>query len=273
MKQQKPWEKYNLPEPKSEASKGELSLIDYEIYSGIEVPKKAFFVRLDGWAFHSLTKDLKLKKPFDKSFATKLIKTVTAFFLPFNPTLAYAFSDEINFLFLKNPTFRRIEKINSVFAGFASSIFAQLIKKNISLAFDCRCIPVGKVNILKYLIWRQAEANRNFNNAYAQYILIKKGFSPRKATKKLAELKTKDLIQLMKENNLDPNKLPLWQRKGIMLYKEAYKKKGYDPIRKKSVIVTRYRVKENWQLPAFNSIKGKTLIENLLKNKNERFLK
>ena len=69
----KPWQIYGLPEPKSEASKGELSLVDYEIYSGLEVPEGNFyFVRLDGWCFHRLVKEIKAKKPFDKNFANSL---------------------------------------------------------------------------------------------------------------------------------------------------------------------------------------------------------
>ena len=82
------WKKLGFPEPKSEASKGELRLIDNEIYSGIEVLHMPFFVRLDGWAFHSLTKRLKFKSPYDKRFASSMVKTASRFFLPFNPVLA-----------------------------------------------------------------------------------------------------------------------------------------------------------------------------------------
>jgi len=266
------WRKLGLPKPKSEASKGKLSLVDNEVYSGIEVPEMSFFVRLDGWAFHSLAKQLKLKKPFDRFFISCLAKTAAKFFIPFNSVLAYIFSDEINFLFLKNPTFRRIEKIDSVFAGFASSNFLTEINKKYkqikSVSFDCRCIPIEKKDILKYLIWRQAEAFRNHNNAWAQYVLMKKGLSARSASKKLAGLKVKDLILLCEKNKLNLDKTPAWQRRGVLLYKEGYKKKVYDPIKKKSVIVTRNRIKENWKIPAFNSKEGRKFLDKMLKNKN-----
>lgn len=184
----RPWEIYRLPKPKSEASKGPLSLVDYEIYSGIVVPKKAFVARLDGWSFHSLTKKLKFKEPFDKLFASTLAKTTQQLFRIFNPDLGHIFSDEINLLFLKQTAFRRIEKIDSVFTALASSIFYSLLKKKFKevppVAFDCRVIPIGNKNILKYFVWRQAEAFRNFNNAYARYVLIKSGMSARQASKK-----------------------------------------------------------------------------------------
>ena len=66
------WEKYNLPPPKSEASKGKLSCVENEIYSGIEIPDLPVFVRLDGWKFHGLTRKLKLELPYDRFFATCL---------------------------------------------------------------------------------------------------------------------------------------------------------------------------------------------------------
>jgi tRNA(His) 5'-end guanylyltransferase len=263
------WKKLGLPKPKSEASTGELSLVDNEVYSGIEVPEMPFFVRLDGWAFHGLAKQLKLKKPFDRFFISCLARTAAKFFIPFNPALSYIFSDEINFLFLKNPIFRRIEKIDSVFAGFASSNFLIEINKKYkqvkAVSFDCRCIPLEKRDILKYLVWRQAEAFRNHNNAWAQYVLMKKSLSARSASRKLAGLKVKDLMKLCKENKIDLDKTPAWQRRGVLLYKEKYKKKGYDPVKKKSVIVTRFRVKENWEMPAFNSKEGKGFLDKLFK--------
>ena len=161
-----------------------------------------------------------------------------------------------------------MEKIDSVFAGFASSIFSGLLGNE--AAFDCRCIPVRKNDITKYLVWRQAETFRDFNNAWARHALLKRGESPRSAAKMLSGLKAKELIALMKENKIDPDKLPLWQRRGILLYKEAYKKKGYDPIRKKSVIVTRHRVKVDWEPPAFNSKKGKKFLDSCISYYEDR---
>ena len=40
-----------------------------EAYSDVRVPAGPFFVRLDGWRFHSLTEKLKLEKPFDRLLA------------------------------------------------------------------------------------------------------------------------------------------------------------------------------------------------------------
>lgn len=264
----KPWKIYNLPKPKSEASKGPLSLVDYEIYSGLEVPKKAFVVRLDGWAFHSLTKKLKFKKPFDKFFANALAKTTQELFKIFNPKVGYIFSDEINLLFTEPTTFKRIEKIDSVFAALASSIFYSFLRKRFKklplVAFDCRVIPIGKKNILKYFIWRQAEAFRNFNNAYAREILIRKGLTPRQAAKKLAGVKTKELRKLIDEA-IGLERIPQWQENGILVYWKYYEKIGYDPIKKRKTITKRRKPVIDWKIPKFTSLEGKKFLKELIK--------
>jgi tRNA(His) 5'-end guanylyltransferase len=264
----RPWEIYNLPKPKSEASRGPLSLVDYEIYSGLVVPEKTFVVRLDGWSFHSLTKRLNFKKPFDKFFATSLAKTTQELFKFFNPTFGYVFSDEINLLFTKLTTFRRIEKIDSVFAALTSTIFSSFLRKKFKklpyVAFDCRVIPIGTKNILKYFIWRQAEAFRNFNNAYARYVLIRKGMSAREAAKKLEGIKTKQLRELIKEHGIKLEKIPPWQENGIGVYWKYYEKVGYDPIKKKKTVARRRMPVIDWKLPRFNSAEGKKFLKELI---------
>jgi hypothetical protein len=51
---------------------------------------------------------------------------------------------------------------------------------------------------------------------------------------------------------------------GVLIYREAYTKKGWDPIKRREVIVTRHRLAENWALPVFNSKEGKKFLERIL---------
>ncbi|MEM4282588.1 MAG: tRNA(His) guanylyltransferase Thg1 family protein [Candidatus Woesearchaeota archaeon] len=275
---EKPWKALGFPKPKSEASSGKLSLIDYEVYSGIELPGTAFFVRLDGWAFHSVSKSLRFTKPFDKRFLEALIETTKELFQKFNPTLAYIFSDEINLLFLKPVNFRRIEKIDSIFAAVASSKLtnelARLFKKKKVVAFDCRCIPLVSRNkkskrglILKYLRWRQAECFRNHNNAWAQKVLFRAGLSPRSVSRKLSGMKTAELEKLCKKHGIDLSKTPAWQRWGILLYKQPFLKVGYNPIKKRRVRVVRHKIVVDTSPKTFMSSEGKRLIEKLIKER------
>ncbi|MEM5798357.1 MAG: tRNA(His) guanylyltransferase Thg1 family protein [Candidatus Aenigmatarchaeota archaeon] len=254
----RPWEYYNLPPPKSEASKGPLSLVDWEIFSGLEVPTLPFWVRLDGWGFHTLAE--KLQKPYDKNFAKILVGIAKDLMQMFNAQLAYIFSDEINLLFTHFTAFRRVEKIDSVFAGIASARFSLTWKT--PCAFDCRVIPVPKGKILSYLQWRQAECFRNHNNAWAYWLLRQAGLSARQAADFLEGLKTQHLVKLCRACGKDLSKTQTWQRQGIMLYWKKYKKSGWNPIKKKRVVAQRRRVVIEWNPPNFT--KNRWLIKELL---------
>ena len=258
-----PWREWGLPAPKSEASKGTLSLVDYEVYSGIEVHDWPFFVRLDGWAFHRLTRRLKLKMPFDRRLTAALAMCAKSLFVPFNPALCYIFSDELNFLFLKPNVFRRVEKIDSVFAGLLSARFTALT--NSVGAFDCRVIPLGEKNVLSYLVWRQSECWRNQNNAWAQWVMTRKaGLGAKGASKKLEGLKAPQLFEVCKAYGVDLGRTPVWQQRGVLLYTKRYQKRGYNPLTKKRVIVQRRKVRMDWKPPVFASQGGKALIESIM---------
>ena len=242
--------------------------MDNEVYSGIELPEMPFFVRLDGWAFHSLTERLKLQEPFDEFFAGCLSKAAAALFVPFNPVLAYIFSDEVSLLFTKATAFRRVEKLDSVLAALFSSNFSAAMEERFKelppIAFDCRCIPVTKTQIVRYLVWRQAECFRNHNNAWAYWALRRAGRTPRRAAAELAGLKVRQLFELCAAHGINLDETPVWQRRGILLHWESYEKEGWDPVRKTKVRVSRRRVIERWDPPAFKSNEGKRAIEGLV---------
>jgi len=196
-----------------------------------------------------------------------MAEAAKAFFQPFNPALAYLFSDEINLLFPQPAAFRRVEKIDSVFAGIASSKFFEEAKKAFGkkspappIAFDCRAIPVrGTRGIRNYLVWRQAECAGNHDNAWAQWLLEKKGMKPGEVSRALDGIDTKGLKAIAKKHGIDFNKTPAWQRNGVMVVWKRFRKKGFDPIRKKKVVVERRRPEIVWGAPRFDSSEGRKL--------------
>ena len=132
-------------------------------------------IRLDGKAFHTLTK--KLDKPYDVDFRDCMMKT--AEFLVENVMgckLAYVQSDEISLLlidyekFETEPWFKNnIQKIVSVSASFATAKFNELYrdlvpdeKKVADLAFfDARVWNLPREEVNNYFLWRQNDATRN----------------------------------------------------------------------------------------------------------------
>jgi tRNA(His) guanylyltransferase len=225
-----------------------------EVFSKLQIPSDSpFFVRLDGRKFQIVSEKLQAEKPFDKKFANCLVKSGKAIFQEnFNPALVYVASDEINALFTHNAPFKmRVEKTDSVLAGTVSTAFAlsifKLFGKRLTIAFDSRIIITSKEKSAEYLIWRQLEAWRNHNNAYAYWLLRKIGHTPKDAAKALKGLKTDQLHQLLFNHGVNLAKTPAWQRRGVLVYKSPYRKQV------KPSIVTRWRLMENWNLPIFSS--------------------
>jgi len=238
---------------------------EHEIFSQLRVPPDApFFVRLDGRRFQAVSETVEAEKPFDKRFAQCLVASAKGVFQSgFNPALVYVASDELNVLFLYAVPFRRrVEKINSILAGIASSSFSlntlKLFKKSLTASFDSRIVISSKEKIVEYLLWRQREAWRNHNNAYGYWLLRRRGHKPREAARMLKGLKTKGLHEMLFRNGVNLAQTPAWQRRGILVHREPYQKQVENHT------VTRWRVKENWDLPLFSSTEGQALIQQIL---------
>ena len=240
-----------------------------EIYAEIKaIPP--LVVRADGRNFKRVLSD-KFQKPYDKRFAKGMAEAVENFFVSsgFDPKLAYIFSDEISFFFEHVPFDGRIEKLDSVIAGFLASALSIVLDFKEAIAFDARVIPVCKgEDVLEYLAQRQAEAWRNHINAYGYYGLREEGLSEKEAEKRLKGMKAGDVHEMLFQKGINLNKTPKWQRRGILIAKQAYEKEGYNPKAEKKVTATRYKIVQLWDLPLFKSEEGRDLIKLFL---NEKF--
>jgi len=236
-----------------------------EIFSQLQIPPDIpFFVRLDGRRFKAISEKISAEKPFDEHLAKCLTASAKAIFQNnFNPTLVYVASDEVNVLFLYNAPFRRrVEKTDSILAGIVSSTVSlnilRFFEKSLVISFDSRIIPSPKEKIISYLVWRQRDAWRNHNNSYAYWLFRKKGHKPSEVAKMLRRLKTKDIHENLFRHGINLAETPTWQRRGILIYREPYQKQVDDKQ------VTRWTVKENWNLSPFSSKEGQALIQKIL---------
>jgi len=236
-----------------------------EIFSQLQVPSETpFFVRLDGRRFQAVAEKLHVDKPFDQTFAKCLVAAGKALFKDsLNPALIYVASDEINVLFVYTAPFNgRVEKINSVLTGIVSSAFSlcalRSFKKSLTASFDSRIVVATREKLVGYLIWRQQDAWRNHNNAYAYWMLRKLGHKSSEAATMLKGWKSEKLHEFLFRQGVNLAKTPAWQRRGILIYRQPYQK------RLVNVVVTRWRTKEKRHLPMFTSQEGKDLIQNIL---------
>lgn len=244
---------------------------EYGDRRGIYADIKAFpplIVRADGRNFKRvLSLSAGFQKPYDERFAKGLAKAAAIFFEQsgFDPKFAYIFSDEINLYFTQVPFKGRIEKLDSVIAGFLASGLTICLDLEDAVAFDARIIPVcSKEDVLGYLMQRQAEAWRNHINAYGYYGLQELGLSEKEAEERLQGMKAAQVHEMLFRNGINLNETPTWQRRGILIAKERYEKEGYNPKAAKNVTVTRYRVVQLWDLPLFGSEEGRNLVERLI---------
>jgi tRNA(His) guanylyltransferase len=227
---------------------------EYEVYRDLKVPiNSKIILRLDGRSFHSLAKNLNLKKPYDEDFAKLMVKVSKDLFNEFAPRFIYTFSDEISILLDNIPFNGRIEKINSVIASFAASSFTYNLDKQIgkAVAFDSRIIPITNEDIPKYFKWRQDEAWRNCINAYGIYTLKSK-YSDEVANKKIKGLKSSDIHELLFKEGINLNDVDNWQKRGIAIYKQNKEIVGYNKKQGKNQTSYRSFLFADLEIPIFS---------------------
>jgi len=236
-----------------------------EPFSQLQIPSHVpFYLRLNGRRFQAVSEALKAEKPFDEKFAKCLVACGKAIFQSnLAPTLVFVTSDEVNALFVYTVPFNlRVEKINSVLASTASSAFSlnafKYFNKSLIVGFDSRIVMTTRERLWEYLACRQRGAWRNHNNAYAYWLLRRLGHKPSKAAKKLKGLKTKDLHELLFRHGINLAETPTWQRRGILIYREPFQK------RVKTQTISRWHIKESWNLPIFSTEEGQALIQQVV---------
>jgi tRNA(His) guanylyltransferase len=57
---------------------------------------------------------------------------------------------------------------------------------------------------------------------------------------------------------------PVWQRRGVLVYKSLTKKEGHNPITGEDVVVDRSSVMAHDDLPLFSSDEGKEFLRKLI---------
>ncbi len=237
---------------------------DREIFSNLTIFPPVF-VRLDGRAFHRLSRTLELKKPFDPAFHAAM-RSVCHYLLTesgLTPTFAYTFSDEISLYFSTLPFSGRVEKLDSVTAAVAASALTIELGCLEPLAFDARTIPASGEFALEYLTWRQNEAWRNHINAYCQTALVSEGMSSREAAARLRGMQSDAMHEMMFERGVNLAATPPWQRRGALLYREECVKEGYNPLTGETVEAKRTCIREPEETPLFSTAEGAALVRSL----------
>ncbi len=238
---------------------------DCEIYSNLRVPcGSKIIIRVDGRSFSKLAPKLELEKPYDLDFVNMMVAACCDFFQEFSPRFMYIFSDEVNILLEDVPFSGRVEKLNSVFASFFAGSFTMQIFQSDrfsnllerfstfkSISFDSRVIPLDTDGMVEYFKERQDEAWRNCLNGYA-YWTLSEAYGKKEATQFLRGKKKQELHDLLFERKVNIMDAPLWQRRGVAIYREKISVEGYNPVKQEKVTSHRWKPHTDWDLPIFN---------------------
>jgi tRNA(His) guanylyltransferase len=215
----------------------------WEIYSGL-CARAPLVARADGRGFKKVLEGG--KKPYDLDFARSMVGAVESFFRDFGPSpaLAFTFSDEISLVFLDAPFEGRVEKIDSLIAGFLSATLSLDLHRPVSM--DCRTIPICQAEICSYLAQRQDETWRNHVFSYGYYMLRGEGLNGTQAMEKLRGLREHEIHELVFQRGINLAKTAAWERRGVMVY------------RKDGLVAV------DWEIPLFSSKEGKALLAEII---------
>jgi tRNA(His) 5'-end guanylyltransferase len=192
---------------------------DYESVTRVRlVPKMPVMIRLDGKAFHTLTRNM--DKPVDFAFQKCMWKTAQHLCEQIQGVqVAYVQSDEITLLLVDYQSIKtqpwfdyEVQKICSIAAGMASAEFSEQLERR--GVFDCRAWNLPAHEVVNCFIWRQQDATRNSISGLAQAHFSAKQLHG-KNTSQMQDM-------LMLEKGINWNDCPVPQKRGVCVVKETY---------------------------------------------------
>ena len=182
--------------------------------------KTPVIIRIDGKAFHTLTKNL--DSPFDELFTKAMNKTMMKLCkeVP-NTRFGYVQSDEISLCLLEPSVYsdawfdNRLSKLCSIAAATATLAFHQAMRTEMDAlkevldetaietdfepkyqalldqaVFDARAFNLPPHEVINYFIWRQQDCRRNAILRVGQEFFTQKGINRLQTTGILQKLKT-----------------------------------------------------------------------------------
>lgn len=213
------------------------------------LPATWVVLRLDGHGFTRFTNG-RFEKPFDATFHEHMIGTARAILERFQGVYAYTESDEISVLLPREWDLfdRGLEKASSLSAGLASATFTKACGE--AVQFDSRAwVGAREEDVVDYFLWRQSDATRCALNGWCYWTLRKAGGSAAEATAALHGKSVSFKNDLLHRHGVNFNDVPLWQRRGTGVYREAFDKEGFDPVRGLSIKTRRRRIAVDRALP------------------------
>lgn len=189
----------------------------YEDRTRFFLPRRTYtIIRVDGKAFHTLTKDF--KRPFDRVLMDMMDITAQALCKEIQgAAFAYTQSDEISILltdFTKITTNAwfdgNVQKMVSIAAACATMAFNdELVRRGLShkkAMFDARVFTIpDAVEVENYFVWRQNDATRNSIQMAARAVY---------SHKELDGKSTNNLLDMLQAKGVNWNQYTSGEKRG-----------------------------------------------------------
>lgn len=217
-----------------------------EVYHSLYVPDGNYIIlRIDGRAFHTHVKEAEYERPYDFIFNAKMVAATRKLMMEFNGQFGYTQSDEISVLLPLDTDIydREVEKLVSLSASIVTGAYnydrRRLDQPDVPVGFfDSRVwISGNQTDVYKYFEWRISDAWRNCVGSWAYWTARKNGLTPHQAH---AEIKSgAGPHEYLHYQDINPAKLPEWQKNGVGVFWCPYTKEGYNPKTEEKVLATR----------------------------------
>lgn len=204
------------------------------------VPRMPVILRLDGKAFHTLTRGM--QKPWDERFQRCMWDATRALCAEIQGVqVAYTQSDEISLFLIDYKALDScawfdygLQKMVSVSASIATDAFKDSFRalfpdrvEKAKIRFDSRAFNLPREEVTNYFIWRQQDAVRNSISSAAQSVY---------SHGELHGKSQKEQQELLFQKGINWNDYPTAQRRGVCCVKSYSVRVVQNPTRPKWVV-------------------------------------
>jgi tRNA(His) 5'-end guanylyltransferase len=187
-------------------------LTAFEVLEGRELaPGRPLVAHLVGRRFDQLLESGLYDRPFDARFGKCMVKTLSYLVTTLGASLGFAERTELSLYAVANGGDAR--RLLSRIAGEASAKLSLLLGQ--VATFDAHLYELPDAEVaLEYFEWRQEEAYSTAVERYCSHVLSQSGADVTAVPRILDGLDRDEKVELLRQNALDFQTVPAWQRQG-----------------------------------------------------------
>jgi tRNA(His) guanylyltransferase len=187
-------------------------LIPFEVFAEREMGAgRPIVARVIGRKFDQLLDGDRYERPYDPGFGKAMVKTASYLLTTLGASFGYAELTEISLFAVAGGGDAR--RLLSRIAGAASGKLSLLLGEIVT--FEARLYEFPDLDLAQeYFRWRQSEAHLRAIDRYCVHLLHQQGTDHTAVHQILDGLGPDEKVELLRQNALEFQSLPTWQRHG-----------------------------------------------------------